>query len=60
MQININRFFEIANNGTIYLDEIVVLIFSAQTSLNRVLENKEIQKSGSNLITNLKELVSQG
>jgi DNA-binding NtrC family response regulator len=60
VQININRFFEIANNGTIYLDEIVVLIFSAQTSLNRVLENKEIQKSGSNLITNLKELVSQG
>ncbi|MFT5759338.1 MAG: two-component system nitrogen regulation response regulator NtrX [Alteromonadaceae bacterium] len=65
-------FFETANNGTLFLDEIADLPFSAQASLLRVLENKEIQKVGSNLITkvdvrviaashkNLKELVSKG
>ncbi|WP_448565019.1 sigma-54-dependent transcriptional regulator [Thalassotalea ganghwensis] len=65
-------FFETANNGTLFLDEIADLPLAAQASLLRVLENKEIQKVGSDVITkvdvriiaashkNLRELVSQG
>ncbi len=38
--------FEVANGGTIFLDEIGELPLSVQSKLLRVLENKEIQKIG--------------
>jgi len=65
-------FFETAHRGTLFLDEIADLPLTAQASLLRALENKEIQKVGSDLITkvdvrvlaashkNLKDLVAQG
>ncbi len=40
-------YFEKANGGTIYFDEIGELSLYAQTRLLRVLENKEIQRVGS-------------
>ena len=40
-------FFEIADGGSIFLDEIADMSLEAQASLLRVLENKEIQKVGS-------------
>ena len=65
-------FFEMANQGTLFLDEIADMSLSAQASLLRALENKEIQKVGSDKVTkvdvrllaashkDLKQLVSQG
>lgn len=39
--------FEVANRGTIFLDEIADLVPSAQAKILRVLQNGEIQKVGS-------------
>ncbi len=39
-------YFEQANNGTIYLDEVGELSMNAQTRLLRALENKEIHRVG--------------
>jgi two-component system nitrogen regulation response regulator NtrX len=44
-------YFEIAEDGTLFLDEIADMPLSAQSSLLRVLESKEIQKVGSDEIT---------
>lgn len=64
--------FEIANNGTIFLDEIGDMPLETQAKLLRVLEEKEIMKLGSNQIIsinvriiaatnrNIKALVNQG
>lgn len=69
---NKKGYFETANNGTIFLDEIGDMSLMAQSSLLRVLENSEIQKVGSDTITkvnvrviaashkNLKKEVEQG
>ncbi len=46
-------YFEQADGGTIYLDEIGELSKTAQTRLLRVLENKTIQRIGSERIINL-------
>ncbi len=46
-------YFEQANGGTIYLDEIGELSKTAQTRLLRVLENRTIQRIGSERIINL-------
>ena len=46
-------YFEVANHGTLFLDEIGDMSLTAQASLLRVLENKEIQKVGSDKITNV-------
>lgn len=43
-------YFEVAHKGTIFLDEIADMPLSSQGSLLRVLENKEIQKVGSEKI----------
>jgi PAS domain S-box-containing protein len=40
--------FEVANNSTIFLDEIAELPFETQAKLLRVIENKEIIRLGSN------------
>ncbi|PAJ74782.1 hypothetical protein CJF42_08870 [Pseudoalteromonas sp. NBT06-2] len=65
-------YFEIAEDGTLFLDEIADMPLSAQSSLLRVLESKEIQKVGSDEITkvnvrlltashkNLKKMVDSG
>jgi two-component system nitrogen regulation response regulator NtrX len=65
-------FFEMADKGTLFLDEIADVPLASQASLLRALENKEIQKVGSDHITrvdirllaashkNLKELVASG
>jgi DNA-binding NtrC family response regulator len=65
-------YFEMAEKGTLFLDEIADIPFSAQSTLLRALENKEIQKVGSDHITkvdirllaashkNLKKLVETG
>ena len=44
-------FFEVADGGTIFLDEIADMSLEAQASILRVLENKEIQKVGSEKLT---------
>jgi len=41
-------FFQLANEGTIFLDEIGDLTFNLQVKLLRVLQNKEITKVGGN------------
>jgi len=41
--------FEVANNSTIFLDEIAELSLSTQSKLLRVIENKEIIRLGSNI-----------
>ena len=48
---NKKGFFEAANNGTIFLDEIGDMPLASQASLLRVLENAEIQKVGSDKIS---------
>jgi len=65
-------FFEMADKGTIFLDEIGDMPLVAQTSLLRVLENAEIQKVGADRVQkvnvrvlaashkNLKQQVEQG
>jgi Nif-specific regulatory protein len=42
--------FEIANNGTIFLDEIGALILESQGKLLRVLQEKELERLGGNRI----------
>ncbi|PCK07395.1 MAG: Fis family transcriptional regulator [Alteromonadaceae bacterium] len=44
-------YFEAANHGTLFLDEIGDMSLVTQASLLRVLENREIQKVGSDKIT---------
>lgn len=44
-------YFEMADEGSIFLDEIGDLPLAAQASLLRVLENKEIQKVGSEKVS---------
>ncbi len=46
-------FFEMANGGSIFLDEIADMSLEAQASLLRVLENKEIQKVGADKATKI-------
>lgn len=65
-------YFELAENGTLFLDEVADMPLSAQASLLRVLENKEIQKVGAERVSkvnvrlvaashkNLSQLVDQG
>jgi len=65
-------FFEMAEQGTLFLDEIGDMPLSAQASLLRVLESKEIQKVGSDKVSkvdvrllaashkDLKKLIIQG
>lgn len=45
--------FELANTGTIFLDEIGDLPFQMQVKLLRVLQEKEIERIGGNVIINL-------
>ncbi|WP_421956390.1 sigma 54-interacting transcriptional regulator [Polaromonas sp.] len=40
--------FEVANGGTIFLDEVATLSLTAQSKLLRVLQNGEIERLGSN------------
>ena len=42
--------FEIANNGTIFLDEIAELNFSSQAKLLRVVQEKEFERVGSSAL----------
>jgi len=42
--------FEVANNGTIFLDEIGALIFESQGKLLRVLQEKELERLGGNRV----------
>lgn len=51
---NKKGFFEQANNGTIFLDEIGELSLSNQAKLLRVLQNQEVQKLGSEAIIPVK------
>lgn len=44
-------FFEVADGGSIFLDEIADMSLEAQSSLLRVIENKEIQKVGADKTT---------
>lgn len=65
-------YFEMAHGGSIFLDEIGDMPLPAQASLLRVLENREIQKVGSEKVTkvdvrilaashkNLKDLIEKG
>lgn len=46
-------YFEQANNGTIFLDEIGELSLNGQTRLLRVIENREIQRIGSDKVIKL-------
>lgn len=48
---NKKGYFEMAHHGSLFLDEIADMPLSAQSSLLRALENKEIQKVGSDTIT---------
>lgn len=48
---NKKGFFEIANGGSVFLDEIADMSLDAQASLLRVIENKEIQKVGADKAT---------
>jgi transcriptional regulator with PAS, ATPase and Fis domain len=43
-------YFEVANNGTIFLDEVAELPLSTQVRLLRVLESKEFMKVGSSKV----------
>ena len=45
--------FELANKGTIFLDEITEMPFNLQVKLLRVLQEREIEKIGSNKIIKL-------
>lgn len=51
---NKKGYFELANNGTIFLDEIGELSLANQAKLLRVLQNQEIQKLGSEAIMPIK------
>jgi Nif-specific regulatory protein len=42
--------FEVANNGTIFLDEIGALIIESQGKLLRVLQEKELERLGANKV----------
>lgn len=50
---NKKGFFEEANGGTLFLDEVADLSLSAQTKLLRALQEKEIQKVGSDVAMNV-------
>ena len=45
--------FELANNGTLFLDEITEMDFSLQAKLLRVLQERTIEKLGSNRTVNI-------
>ncbi len=63
--------FELANNGTIFLDEIGEMDLNSQSKLLRVIQEKQVRRIGSNNVIdidvriiaatnrNLKELVSK-
>jgi|JI10StandDraft_1071094.scaffolds.fasta_scaffold36263_6 two-component system nitrogen regulation response regulator NtrX len=51
---NKKGFFELANNGTIFLDEIGEMSLAAQAKVLRATQNMEIQKLGSEQVVSIK------
>lgn len=53
-------FFEIANRGTIFLDEVADLSLAAQAKILRVLQNGELQKVGSEKLIKVNARILSG